>query len=115
MGARVFQILALFTSPHAGIVSLWNYLTSGNPWRERASGKRVLSLPIWLYCDHTSGNISKKWNKHNSFLFTLALDCSEGQKEYNVHFLCMSNIAGPLEMLDGVAEQIEYVQLGCLV
>ncbi|KAL0058380.1 hypothetical protein AAF712_014941, partial [Marasmius tenuissimus] len=98
-------------NPHTGIVSPWNYPTSGNPWRERASGKRVLSLPIWLYCDDTSGNISKKWNKHNSFLFTLAgLDRSEGQKEYNVHFLCTSNIAGPLEMLDGVAEQIDKAQ-----
>ncbi|THU88786.1 hypothetical protein K435DRAFT_635318, partial [Dendrothele bispora CBS 962.96] len=43
-----------------------------NPWRTKAKGKRVLAFPIWLYCDDTSGNQSKKWNKHNSFLFTAA-------------------------------------------
>ncbi|KAG2335535.1 hypothetical protein BDR05DRAFT_841947, partial [Suillus weaverae] len=28
-------------------------------------------------------------------------------KEYNVHFLCTSNIAPPLEMLDGIVDQLE--------
>ncbi|KAF8509718.1 hypothetical protein JB92DRAFT_2676394, partial [Gautieria morchelliformis] len=75
----------------------------GNPWRERVRGHRVLSVPLWLYCDDTSGNTSKKWNKHNSFLFTAAgLEREHAQKEYNVHFLCTSNIAPPLEMLDGI-------------
>ncbi|PBK83841.1 hypothetical protein ARMGADRAFT_1048371 [Armillaria gallica] len=47
------------------------------------------------------------WNKHNSFLFTPAgLSCAEGQKEYNVHFLSTSNLALPLEMLDGIADQL---------
>ncbi|KAK7045374.1 hypothetical protein VNI00_007623 [Paramarasmius palmivorus] len=104
-------ILGVLNPHNPAVLSPWNHRTLGNPWRERAKGKRVLSLPIWLYCDDTSGNVSKKWNKHNSFLFTLAgLNRSESQKEYNVHFLCTSNIAGPLEMLDGVAEQIEKAQ-----
>ena len=30
-------------------------------------------------------------------------------REYNVHFLATSNIAPPLEMLDGILDQIEYV------
>ncbi|PBK72224.1 hypothetical protein ARMSODRAFT_853501, partial [Armillaria solidipes] len=84
---------------------------TGNKWRERAKGCRVLTFPLWLYCDDTSGNVSKKWNKHNSFLFTPAgLPCSESQKDYNVHFLCTSNIAPPLEMLDGIVEQLEEAQ-----
>ncbi|KAG1833238.1 hypothetical protein DFJ58DRAFT_632431, partial [Suillus subalutaceus] len=28
-------------------------------------------------------------------------------KEYNVHFLCTLNIAPPLEMLDGIVDQLE--------
>ncbi|KAF9063909.1 hypothetical protein BDP27DRAFT_1475482 [Rhodocollybia butyracea] len=44
----------------------------GNPWHECAQGAQCLSFPIWLYCNDTSGNTSKKWNKHNSFLFTAA-------------------------------------------
>ncbi|KAK0448235.1 hypothetical protein EV421DRAFT_1900873 [Armillaria borealis] len=79
----------------------------GNAWRDKAGGSRVMSFPIWLYCDDTSGNVSKKWNKHNSFLFTPAgLPRSEAQKEFNVHFLSTSNIALPLEMLDGIADQL---------
>ncbi|KIK56084.1 hypothetical protein GYMLUDRAFT_76242 [Collybiopsis luxurians FD-317 M1] len=88
----------------------WRYTdpSKGNPWREKARGHRVCAFPIWLYCDDTSGNKSKKWNKHNSFLFTPAgLDCKEAHLQYHVHFLSTSNIAPPLEMLDGIVEQLE--------
>ncbi|KAJ7863811.1 hypothetical protein B0H14DRAFT_2348797, partial [Mycena olivaceomarginata] len=99
--------------PLSGALSPWDLTDPviGNPWRERAKGARVLAFPIWLYCDDTSGNLSKKWNEHNSFLFTPAgLPREESQKEYNVHFLCTSNIAPPLEMLDGVLDQLESGQ-----
>ncbi|KAG2126284.1 hypothetical protein DEU56DRAFT_743067 [Suillus clintonianus] len=82
--------------------------SEGNKWRVRASGARVYAMPLWLYCDDTSGNLSKKWNKHNSFLFTAAgLPRAEVHHEYNVHFLCTSNLAPPLEMLDGIVDQLE--------
>jgi hypothetical protein len=87
----------------------------GNRWRALAQGSRVAAFPIWLYCDDTSGNVSKKWNEHNSFLFTAAcLPRTEAQKEFNVHFLSTSNLAPPLEMLDGVVDQLEYVILSSL-
>ncbi|KAI0716145.1 hypothetical protein C8T65DRAFT_572363 [Cerioporus squamosus] len=75
-----------------------------NPWRVRAAGKRVLAVPIWLYCDDTSGNSSKKWNKHNSILFVLGgLPQDQVQRLYNIHFLSTSNIASPLEMMEKVS------------
>ena len=78
-----------------------------NKWRERANGKPVYTLPIWLYCDDTSGNVSKKWNKHNSILFVLGgLPREAAQKMYNVHFLSTSNIAPPLEMMESIAETL---------
>ncbi|KAJ7246704.1 hypothetical protein C8J57DRAFT_1438159 [Mycena rebaudengoi] len=84
---------------------------AGNRWRARAEGARVVTFPLWMYCDDTSGNVSKKWNEHNSFLMTPAgLPREESQKEYNIHFLSTSNIAPPLEMLDGVVEQLENAQ-----
>ena len=80
----------------------------GNRWHALANGARVYGFPIWLYCDDTSENLSKHWNKHNSFLFTPAgLPCAEVHQEYNVHFLCTSNTAPPLEMLDGIVNQLE--------
>ncbi|KAI0782792.1 hypothetical protein C8Q75DRAFT_795782 [Abortiporus biennis] len=91
----------------------WTYTTpdEGNRWRKLAKGHRVVSFMMWLYCDDTSGNVSKKWNKHNSFLFTAAgLPSSLTQQESNVHFLATSNIAPPLEMLDGIVDQLESCQ-----
>ncbi|KAJ4473242.1 hypothetical protein C8R41DRAFT_968057, partial [Lentinula lateritia] len=83
----------------------------GNEWRQKANGAECLSFPIWLYCDDTSGNTSKRWNAHNSFLFTAAgLPRSEASKEYNVHFLATSNSAPTLEMLDGIADQLHDCQ-----
>ncbi|EIW60460.1 uncharacterized protein TRAVEDRAFT_120336, partial [Trametes versicolor FP-101664 SS1] len=83
----------------------------GNRWRLRAHGRRVVAFPIWLYCDDTSGNLSKKWNKHNSFLFTAAgLPRRLVHRESSIHFLTTSNLAPPLEMLDGIVEQLRDCQ-----
>ncbi|KIJ40620.1 hypothetical protein M422DRAFT_256592 [Sphaerobolus stellatus SS14] len=105
-------ILGVRTS---GLPSLlhWKETTpaEGNRWRKKANGCQVLTFPMWLYCDDTSGNSSKKWNKHNSFLFTAAgLPRKHVQREFNVHFLSTSNIAPPLEMLDGIVDQLEEAQ-----
>lgn len=95
-----------------GEATEWTFTkpVEGNPWRARARGHRVLAFPVWLYCNDTSGNLSKKWNEHNSVLMTPAgLPQEYSQKEYNIHFLSTSNIVPPLEMMDGVVEQLEYV------
>ncbi|KAJ6563200.1 hypothetical protein B0H10DRAFT_1843918 [Mycena sp. CBHHK59/15] len=52
----------------------------------------------------------QKWNKHNSFLFTAAgLPRQYVHRESNIHFLSTSNIAPPLEMLDGIVDQLQCV------
>ena len=79
----------------------------GNRWRSLSNSHPVYVFPIWLYCDDTSGNLSKKWNGHNSYLFTPAgLPQEYLHLQYNVHFLCTSNNAPPLEMLDGIVDQL---------
>ncbi|KAG8961083.1 hypothetical protein FRC05_006389, partial [Tulasnella sp. 425] len=91
-------------------IEAW-HCPSENRWRTRAKGRCVFSFMIWLYCDDTSGNVSKRWNKHNSFLFTAAgLPSDLVQHDFHVHFLSTSNIAPPLEMLGGIAEQIDKLQ-----
>lgn len=83
-----------------------------NPWRERAQGHKVISMPYWLYCDDTSGNRSKKWNEHNSFLMTPAgIPRQEAQGDSGIQFLCTSNAAPPLEMMDGVVTEFECVSV----
>ncbi len=110
MGCTDFDSLDIMDSDDPSSVEPWTLTDpiKGNRWREKAEGNCVVSFPIWMYCDDTSGNKSKKWNKHNSFLFTPAgLPRSEAQKEYNVHFHSTSNLAPPLKMLDGIADQLE--------
>ncbi|KAF8150578.1 hypothetical protein B0H34DRAFT_801520 [Crassisporium funariophilum] len=75
-----------------GGVTAWSRPVE-NEWRLRSNGHRVLALPLWLYCDDTSGNQSKKWNKHNSFLFTLA-----------------DSRVDSFIMLDGIVEQLKTCQ-----
>ncbi|KAI4524760.1 hypothetical protein K525DRAFT_149713, partial [Schizophyllum commune Loenen D] len=78
-----------------------------NRWRIKADGKRVFTPPVWCYCDDTSGNKSKKWNKHNSFLMTLAgLEPRLAHLMYNIHFLATSNVAPPLEMLEKIVDML---------
>lgn len=111
------MLLSDIYDPVAKTISAWEITdpTVGNRWRALAKGHRVLAFPIWMYCDDTSGNVSKKWNEHNSFLFTPAgLSRSETHKEFNIHFLSTSNIAPPLEMLDGILDQLEYVPVFAL-
>jgi hypothetical protein len=83
-----------------------------NEWRLKADGLRCHSAPLWTYCDDTSGNVSKKWNKHNSILFTLAgLPRALTQMLYNIHFIATSNLAPPLEMMEAVVSMLKYFLL----
>jgi hypothetical protein len=45
-----------------------------NPWRLKANGKVIRHVPIMLYANNTSGNVSKQFNKNISF-FSPYLDC----------------------------------------
>ncbi|KAL1697796.1 hypothetical protein EV121DRAFT_274849, partial [Schizophyllum commune] len=82
-------------------------ISAPNPYRVHAKGRLLFSVPIWVYCDDTSGNTSKKWNKHNSLLFTLAgLPPDVIHLLFNIHFLATSNIASPLEMFEALVNQL---------
>ncbi|KAI0323276.1 hypothetical protein GY45DRAFT_1264888, partial [Cubamyces sp. BRFM 1775] len=64
-----------------------------------------------VYCDDTSGNVSKKWNKHNSVLFVLGgLPRDMAQLPYNIHFLSTSNLASPLEMMEAITAALREAQ-----
>jgi hypothetical protein len=65
-------------------------------------------MPINLYADDTSGNKSKRWNKHISYCFTLSgLPPAHAEMEYNCHFLCTSNCAGPLELAEPIVKELK--------
>lgn len=76
----------------------------------------MISVPLWVYCNNTLRNISKKWNKHNSILFTLAgLSPKLVHLLTNIHFLATSNVAPPLKMFNAVVKMLLYMNFihGC--
>ncbi|KAH9820370.1 hypothetical protein DFH28DRAFT_924348 [Melampsora americana] len=78
-----------------------------NSWRPHANGHMIKHVPIILYSNNTSGNVSKKWNKHMSVFFTLAgLPPKMTNEEFNIHFLATSNCASALELLDEVVDDL---------
>ncbi|VDC03003.1 unnamed protein product [Peniophora sp. CBMAI 1063] len=82
-----------------------------DPWRAKATGRRVYSMPLWFYCDDTSGNVSKHWNKYNLFLFTLAgLPAKYAQLMYNIHFVATLNNAPLLEMLEEIVRAMRELR-----
>lgn len=79
-----------------------------NPWRKKANGLEIKHVPLNLYSDDTSGNVSKKWNKHMSFLATLAgLPPDLTNQEYHMHFLATSNSASALELADALVDELK--------
>ncbi|KAI6107639.1 hypothetical protein EDD16DRAFT_1694913 [Pisolithus croceorrhizus] len=106
------NIISLIRARGHGVL-LWTLTdpTVSNGWCMQAWGHHILSYMIWLYCNDTSSNMSKKWNKHNSFLFTATgLPHVMVHKESSIHFLATSNIVPPLEMLDGIMDQLDHIQ-----
>ncbi|KNZ57692.1 hypothetical protein VP01_2098g2 [Puccinia sorghi] len=85
-----------------------------NPWRVKSGGRILRHVPITLYSDDTSGNVSKQFNKHNSFYFTLSgLPPEISNQEYNCHFLSTSNVATVGEMGELIIDELnEMVTIG---
>ncbi|KAA1113190.1 hypothetical protein PGT21_024597 [Puccinia graminis f. sp. tritici] len=86
----------------------------GNWWRLKAAGQVIRHMPICLYADDTSGNSSKKWNKHISYYFTLAgLPPKLTNQHFNCHFLSTSNSAGAMELAEGIVDDT-LTEKGCV-
>lgn len=79
-----------------------------NPWRVRAQGSIIRSVPVALYSDDTSGNVSKKWNKHMSFYLTLGgLQPKLTNQEYYIEPMCTSNTASALELAGLLVDELK--------
>ncbi|OAV97306.1 hypothetical protein PTTG_26120 [Puccinia triticina 1-1 BBBD Race 1] len=86
---------------------LYEIIVFPNPWREKSGNKIIRNVPITLYADDTSGNVSKQWNKHISFYFTLSgLPPQISNQKYNCHFLATSNLASVCEMSQHIVKEL---------
>ncbi|KNZ48649.1 hypothetical protein VP01_5513g1 [Puccinia sorghi] len=77
-----------------------------NPWRKKGRGKLIYHMPLNLYADNTSGNNSKRWNKHISLYFTVSgLSPKMNNMEY----------AKVLEIAESIVEQLnDLATNGCI-
>ncbi|KAH9816454.1 hypothetical protein DFH28DRAFT_890933, partial [Melampsora americana] len=78
-----------------------------NCWRIKSQGRIIRHLPLTLYSDDTSGNISKQWNKHISYYINMSgLPSKLIHLDFNTLFVATSNNASALELGNHVVDQI---------
>ena len=79
--------------------------------RGRAAGKPVVTVPLVLYTDDTSGNRSKKWNLFNSWNVLLAgLPRRLNSQMSNIHFLSCSDTVSVLDMAEPIADELMHLE-----
>lgn len=78
--------------------------------KEKAGSLPVVTIPLILYCDDTSGNRSKKWNGFNLWCFLLAgLGKASNAKLKNIHFITCSNAVTPMEMAQPIVADLQVL------
>jgi hypothetical protein len=81
-----------------------------NPLRAKSGGRMVLTVPLIVFMDDVSGNISKQWNKHHViYMSNAALPREMLEKEFCVRFVSSSPHATPMELMCGFKESIVFV------
>lgn len=82
---------------------------SPNPLREKSKGRMVYTVPLIIFMDDVSGNISKQWNKHHAIYMSNAnLPREMLEKEFFVRFVASSPHAPPMELMRAMKESIWY-------
>ncbi|KAG1824214.1 hypothetical protein EV424DRAFT_1320857, partial [Suillus variegatus] len=78
-----------------------------HPLREKSKGRMVYSVPLIIFMDDVSGNVSKQWNKHHAIYMSNAnLPREMLEKEFCVRFVTSSPHAAPMELMHAMKESI---------
>ncbi|KAF8433782.1 hypothetical protein L210DRAFT_3614045 [Boletus edulis BED1] len=79
-----------------------------NPLREKSGGRMIYTVPLIVFMDDVSGNISKQWNKHHVVYMSNALLPREMlDQEFTIRFISGSPHASPMELMQGIKDSIE--------
>lgn len=79
-----------------------------HPLRAIAGSRPVYSIPIILFMDDVSGNVTKQWNKHiSTYISNGTLSREVLNAEYSVRFVMTSKHADPSELMQGIREDLE--------
>lgn len=70
----------------------------------------IYAVPLIIFMDDVSGNISKQWNKHHAIYMSNAnLPREMLEKEFCVRFVTSSPHAAPMELMAVMKDSIQYV------
>ncbi|KAG2143512.1 uncharacterized protein EDB93DRAFT_1241410 [Suillus bovinus] len=80
---------------------------SPNPLCAKANGRMVYTVPLIIFMDDVSGNISKQWNKHHAiYMSNTNLPREMLEKEFFVCFVTSSPHAAPMELMRAMKQSI---------
>ncbi|KAH9949290.1 hypothetical protein B0H21DRAFT_889914 [Amylocystis lapponica] len=78
-----------------------------HPFRAKSGGRMVYSVPLIIFMDDVSGNISKQWNKHHVIYMSNANMPREMiEKEFCVRFVSSSPNATPMELMTAMKTSV---------
>ena len=96
---------------HTSLIQEYMLYTAPHPLKTKAGGRPIVVAPLVLFCDDTSGNRGKKWNKFDSWSFVLGgLPQKDSRKPANVHVISCSNSVSPLDMARPIAAQLKQAE-----
>ena len=79
-----------------------------HPLRAKSDGRMVYTIPVIVFMDDASGNISKQWNKHIVvYLSNAGLPREMLDKEFCTRFVTSSPNASPMELMRAVRDSME--------
>ena len=79
-----------------------------NPLRAKSGGRMVYTVPLIVFMDDVSGNISKQWNKHHVvYVSNALLPRTLLEQEFSIRFVSGSSHATPMELMQGLKESIQ--------
>ena len=78
-----------------------------SPWHKKSGGRMVYTVPLIVFMDNVSGNISKQWNKHFVIYMSNAnLPREMLDQEFNVHFVTSFPHTSPMELMHAMKSSI---------
>ncbi|KAI9463504.1 hypothetical protein HD554DRAFT_2124595 [Boletus coccyginus] len=87
-----------------------------NPWRKKSGGRMVYAVPLIIFMDDVSGNISKQWNKHFVIYMSNAnLPREMLEREFFVRFVASSPHASPMELMYAMKQSISKASTSGIV
>ena len=79
-----------------------------HPLHAKANGRMVYTVPVIVFMDDASANVSKQWNKHIIvYLSNAGLPREMLEKEFCTRFVVSSPNASPMELMHAVRDSIE--------